>query len=224
MSAFAPTLSAPVRLAILRCPSCAAPEAVEEAALADAQMIRCRECGETWPARQGRASGEDGCGQGATPVANLPVRRPLVDYAGGDAGSASARIVADWPSAPARRRPWLAALSYLAAILFVAASLAGRQAIVTAVPDLAGLYAAIGLPVHLSGVTIDSVDAERRMEGTGAAIKVRGRLVNMTAEDRKVPPLLLHFRDASGATLHAASADAPVASLAPGKSARSLWR
>lgn len=230
MSAFAPELYATARLAILRCPFCAAAEPVEEAVLAaQARMIACRQCGETWPARQGLVAprADDG-GENTRHVSvsgsHVPMvdamRRPLVSY--GDAGCDrwSAQIVADQAAVPARRRPWTAALSCLAALLFLTAFATGRQAAVAAVPDLAGLYAAIGLPVHLKGLAIEDVEAERRVDGTGATIKVRGRVVNLAAEERTVPPLLVQFRDASGTVLHGADAAAPVASLAPGATVR----
>lgn len=232
MSAFAPALCATARLVILRCPFCAAAEPVEETALAaQARMIACRRCGETWPARQGVVAPRGG-GRGER-VSHNPIsipgshgpavdamRRPLVSY--GDAGCDpwSAQIVADQPPPPARRRPWTAALSCLAAMLFLAVFATGRQAAVGAVPDLAGLYAAIGLPVHLKGLAIEDVEAERRVDGTGATIKVRGRVVNLAAEERTVPPLLVQFRDETGTVLHGADAAAPVASLAPGGTAR----
>jgi predicted Zn finger-like uncharacterized protein len=230
MSAFAPALSAPVRLAILRCPFCAAAEPVDEAALAgQAQMISCRRCGETWPARQGMACGDESLGRGegrrtTGPGPRRPaleaLRQPLVGYREANCDPWSARIVADQPSMPTVRRPWAAALSCVVAALFLTAFIAGRQAAVAAVPDLAGLYAAIGLPVHLTGLAIEDVEAERRIDGTGARIKVRGRLVNLGAEERPVPPLLVQFRDAGGAVLHGADAAAPVASLAAGDTAR----
>lgn len=180
--------------------------------------------------RQGRAPERDENGDSAgpemmpVPGPRLPAiydsRQPLVARGDADADRWCARIVADQPTPPAARRPWAALLCCLAAILFLTAFVAGRQVAVTAIPDLAGLFAAVGLPVHLTGLAIEGVEAERRMEGSGAAIKVRGRVVNVGAGESTVPPLVIQFRDENGAVVYATGAAAPVASLAPGGAAR----
>ena len=218
MRAMAPALNAPAGLTILRCPHCAAAEPVESAELAsEARMMRCRQCGGSWPARAP-------CPAPATTVIDVSWR-PLVTYGEPGGEGWAARLLPDEPALAPRRRPWRALQLCLAALTILAVPavfVAGREAAVAAVPDLAGLYAAIGLPVHRHGLTVEAVKAERRYGDTGAAIEVGGRIVNGGAEERAVPQLVIQFRDAGGLVLHGARAAAPVRRLAPGTSARFL--
>ena len=156
---------------------------------------------------------------GARDMAADAVRTPLVAFE--DAGSKvwAARIIADRPVAPVAPLPWAVPLCCLLAMLFLTALVAGRQGAVAAVPDLAGFYSAVGLAVHVTGLAVQDVDAERRVDGTGATIKVRGRVVNHGTGDLAVPPLILEFQDTTGAILHGSSAAAPVARLSAGGTA-----
>ena len=77
----------------------------------------------------------------------------------------------------AARLPLIAA--GMAAALFLAAFFGGRQAAVAAIPDLAGLYAAVGLPVNLDGLAIEDVEAERAPTFAGFKLKVRATIRNI---------------------------------------------
>lgn len=147
------------------------------------------------------------------------VRTPLGAYHDAGLATWSARIVADRPAAPVAPLPWAVPLCCLLAMIFLTALVTGRQGAVAAVPDLAGLYSAVGLAVHVTGLAVQDVDAERRVDGTGATIKVRGRVVNHGTGDLAVPPLILEFQDTTGAILHGSIAAAPVARLSAGGTA-----
>jgi predicted Zn finger-like uncharacterized protein len=213
MRAIAPALSAPAGLTILRCPRCAAAEPVETAALAgEARMIRCRQCGESWPARAGWPAR-------ASEAASALVVAPYED----DADGRAAHILEDEPRQPAARRhlpALLCGLAVLTALALAAGLLSGHDTTASAMPELAGLYSAVGLPVRRDGLTVEAVEAERRFGDTGTAIKVGGRIVNAGSEERAVPALLIQFRDRAGLVLRGARAEAPVRRLAPGAAAR----
>jgi predicted Zn finger-like uncharacterized protein len=214
MRAIAPALSAPAGLTILRCPRCAAAEPVETAALAgEARMIRCRKCGDSWPARAGLSARAS---EAASALLVPPYEKPRGD-------GRAAHILDDEPHQPAPRRHLrilLCGLAALTALALPASLLAGRDTTASAMPELAGLYAAVGLPVRRDGLTVEAVEAERRFGDTATAIKVGGRIVNVGSEERAVPALLIQFRDRGGLILRGARAEAPVRRLAPGAAAR----
>ena len=67
-----------------------------------------------------------------------------------------------------------------------------------ALPDLAGLYAALGMPVNLDGLAIEDVQAERSEVGEeGAQILVRGTIRNVSGGELPIPALAASFYDAA---------------------------
>jgi hypothetical protein len=204
---------------LIRCPACGASEAADPAVLTDAPMIVCRNCGETWPAAPRR-----------TPRRSLvPVdttarggglleaeRRPLVAYSDGADNAWAAKMAGDVDRAPSRRSrlPTIAAAT--AAFLFLAAFVLGRGGAVAALPDLAGLYAALGMSVNLDGLAIEDVSAERTDEGLVA----RGIIRNPGSSDAAAAPLVAVLRDAGGALIGSQRFDSPARTIAAGEAAR----
>ncbi len=196
MTGFDPAISDHV---VVQCPGCGACESVEASALADRAAIVCRECGETWPAGGMRHGHLTKPAVKPAPLGPLLTaeRRPLVTYT--DAGDTAwkAKIEGDrWPEPPrARRLPMTAAA--VASVIFLAAVFAGRPAAVAAIPDLAGLYAAIGLPVNLDRIAIENVEATRAQDFGGSHVTVRATLKNLSDSPRPMPPLVVALGTAS---------------------------
>jgi hypothetical protein len=215
-------------LVILKCPSCGAAEPIEAAIMAEGtQIVVCRRCGETWPAR-----GEENV-TAAGPIEKAEqagrslvwsdarlidaVRRPLASYDTGSQDAWAARIAADRAPAPVRStagRSFIVAVAALASTAFLAAFVAGRESAVAAVPDLAGLYETIGLPVNLQGLAINDLAGKRHMTGEGARLTVSGALVNLRDSDQPVPGLVVELRDAAHSPVRAIAIAPPVAHLA----------
>lgn len=176
----------------------------------------CRECGETWPAEPAgttRRSGLPAESRGrAKPVIEAE-RRPLVTYSEGVDQAWAAKIEGDyWPEPPQPRRlPTIAAA--MAAVIFLSVFLGGREAAVAALPDLAGLYAAVGLPVNLDGLAIEEVTAERGDKGDPPPLTVRGTIRNISGAQQSVPALSVVVSD---------SAATPLATLNVGPPARTI--
>jgi hypothetical protein len=123
--------------------------------------------------------------------------RPLVTYSSGPDGAWAAKVAGDyWPErAPRRRAPRFVAA--LASALFIAAFVGAREAAVAALPDLAGLYETVGLPVNLDRFAIDDLSAERLAAAGEGGVRVRGTI---RAEfGGRVPPLALTLSDGAGA-------------------------
>jgi hypothetical protein len=209
-----PDLAATV---VLRCPACGANERADPAVLADTPTIVCRDCGETWPAalpREKRRALVPARG----PAAGLieAERRPLVSYSNGTSEAWAAKMAGDiLPEAPRQRSHLPMTAAAFAALLFLGGFVGGREAAVRTVPDLAGLYAAIGLPVDLDGLVLEGIAAERAA-GEGGPIVVRGSIRNVSGVEQVAPPLAVTLRDEAGAPAGIRDFDPPARSIAPG--------
>ena len=69
-----------------------------------------------------------------------------------------------------------------------------RVPIVRTLPQSAILFAAIGLPVNLSGVTLSDVTSSVGPDGDGSALVVEGRLTNSGRRPAQVPDLDIEIR------------------------------
>lgn len=196
---------------VVRCPGCGAAETVDAAALAGQSTIHCRECGETWPAPASTANRRKLVTriERRAPVL-VAEKRTVVSYSEKGAENAwKSKIEGDyWPEPPRHSRlPMLAAA--VASLFFFAAFLGGRQAAVAALPDLAGLYAAIGLPVNLDGFRITDVKAERVPALGGTRLIVHANVENIGSADRPIPALATLLYSEAAAPAGAYGFDAP---------------
>jgi hypothetical protein len=191
--------------------------------LADAPTIVCRNCGETWPTDQGglpsRRPDRARQSEPARPAVDAR-RQPLVTYSGAADSAWAAKVERDvLPAAEPRRSRVGTATAALASLLFIAAFFGGREAAVAALPDLAGLYDSIGLPVNLDGLEIRAVQAERPASGAPGKVSVRGEIVNTGRADLPVPALQVSFGDDATAAAGSRGFDAPGRTLKRGESA-----
>jgi hypothetical protein len=105
--------------------------------------------------------------------ATVSPRKPLTPGSQKTASTAQRQIIA------------LAAL--VAALLF--AVIGSRASLVRAVPDLAGLYAAVGLPVNLRGLEFTGVHTTHEMQDGISVLVIAGEVVNVTRQSVEVPRL-----------------------------------
>jgi len=208
---------------VIQCPMCGASESAEPQVLAGHPTIVCRECGETWPSAPPRAKRRTDLVRQSEPrMGNQDVeaeRRPLVTYSDGAEGAWAAKVAGDcWPEPPRRRRLPMAS-GAVAALFFLAAFFGGREAAVSALPDLAGLYAAIGLAVNLEGIAIEGVAADRLPTAAGDRIVVRGTIRNVSGEEMPVPPLAAILYDSAMVPARAEGFDPPTRKIAVGEAA-----
>lgn len=228
---------------IITCAECGASEIAEAGILAGAPTIVCANCGETWPAPGNPAAPaapetpEESAGEAGSRALSLwsgaarewpasrsleAMRQPFVTYEGANGPTErawAAKIEADRdpPVVVPSRIPQFAAA--IASAIFLCTMVVGRDAAVTAVPDLAGLYSAVGLPVNLDGFAIRGLEAERRGAGVAATLVVRGRIENVSQVARPVPPLVVGFRDDARTAAGTRSFDPPPRDIAPGEAA-----
>lgn len=117
-----------------------------------------------------------------------------------------------------RRRPVL-----LVALLVLAAAsslIALRHPIVAAVPQLGGLYDAIGLPVNLQGVELDDLRASRVFRGGYEQLRVEGAIISVSRETVPLPPIEIILLRADGTELGRRIAVAAADVIAPGGTIR----
>lgn len=97
-----------------------------------------------------------------------------------------------------------------------------RGPVVRAVPQTAGLYARIGLPVNLRGLELRDVVAFRNPAEADrpSELIVEGDVVGVARGDAPVPPIEVALRDAGGRVVATYPVPAPRALLAEAETAR----
>ena len=104
-------------------------------------------------------------------------------------------------------------------ILFVAFAclLIGRHQIVRHVPQTASLYASIGMPVNLRGLTFENVKTTRDMQDGVLVLIVEGDIVGTSPKLTDVPRLRFAVLDGSGKEIYAWMAQPSRTLLPPGE-------
>ncbi len=99
-------------------------------------------------------------------------------------------------------------------VMMVATAIAARAAIVSLAPTTATLYAGIGLPVNLSGLSIAKVrvTVAQKTEGPGELL-ITGEIENLRDGKTSVPDLHLALRGEDGRDIYVWTAKAPKISL-----------
>jgi predicted Zn finger-like uncharacterized protein len=122
-----------------------------------------------------------------------------------------------------RQMPIAAALALFACGLIGAMALY-REGVVSAVPQTAKLFAAVGLPVNLRGVEIRNVSSKLAIEQGVPQLIVHGEIVNISGQQAKLARLRLAIRTDRGQEIYSWNTlpDKPV--LEPGESAHFVRR
>jgi predicted Zn finger-like uncharacterized protein len=186
---------------IVTCPACESRFEVDQAQLGyDGRIVRCGKCGNCWhqmPDSDPRAAVAEEPGP-------PPRRRPAAA-----------------PAAPKRGRGTL--VGWLLLLLFVAGIVAGgwfeRERIVAQFPQLADLYALLGVPVMPPGPVLDlSVTVTSDVVDGDTVVTVRGAVSNISDRKQEVPQLRAQLLSASGDVLREWVFEAPQSELDAGGS------
>ena len=119
-----------------------------------------------------------------------------------------------------RRVPVRAARMPMAILLLacmVAALIAWRGSIVRHAPQMASLYAAIGLPVNLRGLTFTDVKVSRDTHDGVAVLVVEGNIASTASKPVEVPRLRFAMRNEAGGEVYAWTAMPAREVLEPGE-------
>ncbi len=132
-------------------------------------------------------------------AAPVPAAPKPVTIAGVSAGFE--RVVKAQPAKLARRRAprrplreRLGVPSMMLVVVILACAYLARQPIVAALPDLAGLYAALGMEVNLRGLEFRNMTATRDIDNGRPILVVEGEIANVGAGDAEVPTVRLAVR------------------------------
>jgi hypothetical protein len=86
--------------------------------------------------------------------------------------------------------------------LVLASAVIGRDEIVATFPASAVAYQKLGLPVTVQlGLQFEGVTSKRLDEGGVSVLVVEGAIVNVTGQDRPVPPIRITLLDGGGRQL-----------------------
>lgn len=121
---------------------------------------------------------------------------------------------------PPRRSGRLQTIGIAAACIAVLAAglTVFRESVVAFLPATAPAYAAIGLPVDMSGLDLRIEAQAMEASGDGAmTLVVTGSIANVTSEERHVPAIRATLLGKDHAELHSWTFDAGVKTLKPGE-------
>ena len=99
----------------------------------------------------------------------------------------------------------------------VAALIGWRGTIVKHAPQMASLYAAIGLPVNLRGLTFTEVKVSRDIHDGVAVLVVEGTIASTASKPVEVPRLRFAMRNEAGGEMYAWTAMPTREVLEPGE-------
>jgi hypothetical protein len=99
-------------------------------------------------------------------------------------------------------RKGLGVAALAAAGALVVAAIAARAAVVRVIPDLAGLYAAVGLPVNLRGIEFRDVRTSSETQDGMAVLVIEGEVANIAKHAVEVPRVRLAVLGTAGQELY----------------------
>ncbi len=204
---------------LIRCPTCASGYELAPELLTEGRILRCAHCRDAWVHAAGTAAR---AGREAPPP--LPAGPEIV---------AEARFMRragpppEPPRAAKRRSPvrlpaaWAANLASSAlAVALVGggmAAVAGKARLVAAFPPSEAVFAALGLPVNLDGLSLGEIRSTVETGDGGATLTLEGHITNLRSDPTPVPSLRIAVRDKSRRELYYWTAPAPKAQLAVGE-------
>jgi predicted Zn finger-like uncharacterized protein len=214
----------------LVCPGCGAAYTIRPEALGEAgRSVRCAACATVW-----HAAPEPPPAPVEQPAARARVEAEVLPPEPRDEAPPPPQRGARFESVeraasrrePRRRRPaggparptnW-SAVCLGATAMFVVALLFWREEVVRAAPQLAGLYARLGMSVNVRGLEIRDLAASVEYDAGQPVTTIRGRIVNIGGEVLAIPRLRYAVRAADGRELLGWAGPAPRAAIGPRES------
>lgn len=119
------------------------------------------------------------------------------------------------PVAKVRRAVRLVAVAAL--VLMIGAGIIFRTDIVRQIPDLAGMYEALGLGVNVVGLELRDATTLIAVRGGSRIMQVDARIFSVAPRRVAIPRIVVTVVDATGRSIYEWSALADVAELQPGE-------
>lgn len=111
----------------------------------------------------------------------------------------------------------LPAILLMLGVAVIATFMLGREQVVRTVPDAAGIYERLGMPVNLRGIDFRDVKGANEIVDGVVVLVVEGMLVNITPRAVDLPRLRLAVRDAAGKEIYTWTATPPKPRLEGGE-------
>jgi predicted Zn finger-like uncharacterized protein len=156
--------------------------------------------------------------EAAPPIAPvLPSESAVPPLPAGTGQTAVRQAVMPRSYAPRRKSETRTRLALVAVILatMVIAAIGQREAVVRALPDLAGFYEKIGFPVNLRGLEFNFIRTALETQEGVPVLVVEGEVVNVTRRTVGVPRLRLAVLGADGKEIYSWTSVLSRESLAP---------
>ena len=204
---------------ILTCPECATGYFVEDGQIRPGgRTVRCAACGARWKALpEGPLELVSSDEEGAVAKEPAPDAEDVA-LSGEDLPRAFRDRAED---VRRMRRAALVGAAWAAgAVVLVLAAVLGavfREQVVGAWPQTASLYAAIGLPVNPTGLTIEQVRAEPSLDQGHATLEISGVIRNVVDHVVVAPPLRISLFNAQGKRVAGQIATLDNARIPPGE-------
>ncbi|MGV3491619.1 MAG: zinc-ribbon domain-containing protein [Devosia sp.] len=107
------------------------------------------------------------------------------------------------------------------AVLLLVGTIVGglvfRTEIVRALPQMAGVYAAIGMPVNVVGLEFSDVSTLTTRRGEETALTVTAKIRAVGGRRTAIPPVVVTLLDEDGGSLYEWSVSPPAPDVAPGE-------
>ena len=110
--------------------------------------------------------------------------------------------------------------AFVATILILVGLVYAREPIVRLAPDLASLYAKVGLDVNLRGFSFHDIRSERVVESSGPVLIVTGEIQNIKNTIAQAPKLRFGLKTNTNEEIYAWNHELSVPTIVPGGSAR----
>ncbi|MGL4439535.1 MAG: zinc-ribbon domain-containing protein [Bosea sp. (in: a-proteobacteria)] len=105
----------------------------------------------------------------------------------------------------------------LVGVLVLAGAVMQRQTVVKLLPQSAGLFSAVGLPVNLEGMEFVDIRSTSLSEGGARFLLVEGSVRSIHGDTVQVPLIEIRLRGEDGRTLYTWTTEPPRKSLKPGE-------
>jgi predicted Zn finger-like uncharacterized protein len=155
-------------------------------------------------------------GEPAPPLVPDDFRPMMAALSEGAAETESKPARRTLPPRPAPRkasRKGLGVAAFAAAAALIVAGIAARATVVRVIPDLAGLYAAVGLPVNLRGLEFRDVHTSSETQDGIAVLVIEGEVANVAKHAVEVPRVRLAVLGTGGQELYSWTALLPRSTL-----------
>ncbi|MDB5511170.1 MAG: hypothetical protein JWR08_653 [Enterovirga sp.] len=211
---------------LIVCPSCASEYTIDPDRIGAAgRAVRCAQCRESWFVAGPQPTSVAVTDDRGEPDSPAPQSGRLIDavpYVPSRRGRGGARhgpaVSRAAGSGRIADRLAIAALSLL--LLALPTALAARTALVRAVPETAGIFAAMGLPVNLVGVALEDVTSALTDEAGARLLVIEGTIRSVGGEAAPLPRLDYAIEGEDGTILYRWSSKPPVAEIAPRETLR----